>query len=267
MRKLILPILILLACILVQASDYVNVDFYLQFSDYLNKFLDKKYWEQITVLGDGLALICISYIFIFKDIKIVLALDFAMLLGGVISRGLKVYFSELRPYEYISGIAVESSTYSLHDRSFPSGHSVAVAAFFVVMLWVFLTGVKNKSNQIILTLVGMAAVSVLLSRMALGAHWPLDVIAGCAIGWLSGGLTWILFEKYETYLKGQWWTYFLLVFQVLVCTVLLLRIQDDRQILFVSYGALFIGVTSILYLSWKIYSGHDSSKNRELDMV
>jgi len=144
MKKLILPLLTLISCILVQASDYVNVDFYVQFSSQLNALLNKKYWEQITVVGDGLALLCISSVFILKDVKTVLALDFAMLLGGVIARGLKIYFSALRPYEYISGIAVESSTYSLHDRSFPSGHSVAVVAFFVVVLLVFSAEIKNK---------------------------------------------------------------------------------------------------------------------------
>jgi undecaprenyl-diphosphatase len=66
---------------------------------------------------------------------------------------------------------------------FPSGHATAVAAFAVATI--YLTGRSGlpRAVRLLITLVATAAaLAVGLSRMVLDAHWPLDVVAGFALG-------------------------------------------------------------------------------------
>jgi undecaprenyl-diphosphatase len=66
---------------------------------------------------------------------------------------------------------------------FPSGHATAIAAFAVATI--YLTGRSGLPRVVRLVIaVGavVAALAVGLSRMVLDAHWPLDVVAGFALG-------------------------------------------------------------------------------------
>lgn len=69
---------------------------------------------------------------------------------------------------------------------FPSGHATAVAAFAVATI--YLVG-RSGLRRAVRVAIGLAAVLVTLaiglSRMVLDAHWPLDVVAGFALG--AGG--------------------------------------------------------------------------------
>ena len=66
---------------------------------------------------------------------------------------------------------------------FPSGHATAVAAFAVATI--YLVG-RSGLRRAVRVAVGLAVVLVTLaiglSRMVLDAHWPLDVVAGFALG-------------------------------------------------------------------------------------
>ena len=64
--------------------------------------------------------------------------------------------------------------------SFPSGHAI-VAAATLVILWPYL----GRTGRIIATLL---AVGVGVARIYLGAHNPLDVVAGAGLGLILGAL-------------------------------------------------------------------------------
>jgi membrane-associated phospholipid phosphatase len=76
-------------------------------------------------------------------------------------------------------------------HSFPSGHILHVVAVygFLAYLWCRATG--SWAERILA--VGLCAalcVAVALARLALGAHWPSDILAGALIGlvWLAVGV-------------------------------------------------------------------------------
>jgi membrane-associated phospholipid phosphatase len=64
--------------------------------------------------------------------------------------------------------------------SYPSGHAI-VAAGMVVLLWPYL----GRAGRVVAVLL---AISVCVARVYLGAHNPLDVVAGAGLGLLLGGL-------------------------------------------------------------------------------
>ena len=68
--------------------------------------------------------------------------------------------------------------------SFPSGHAI-VAAGIATLLWPYL----GRTGRIVAVVL---AVSVCVARVYLGAHNPLDVVAGAGLGLLLGGLLTLL---------------------------------------------------------------------------
>ena len=72
--------------------------------------------------------------------------------------------------------------------SFPSGHSALSAAFFGSVAGLAAASAPRKRLAVRYLTAALAAVlAVGFSRVALGVHWPTDVLAGWAVGfgWLS----------------------------------------------------------------------------------
>lgn len=105
----------------------------------------------------------------------------------VIAEPIKRIFHIARPYiieDNVKKIVGESGNYF----SFPSGHT---AIFFAIAMAVFYF---NKRWGIIAFVV---AILVGLSRIYVGVHWPIDIIAGALIGILSGIVIGKIFKKFE----------------------------------------------------------------------
>lgn len=80
------------------------------------------------------------------------------------------------------------------EPSFPSGHSVIVSAGACIMLLRY----NNQGKKIILSLLLTAeAILVMYSMIYVGAHYPLDVVAGTTLG-IAVSLAVIYSSKYMT---------------------------------------------------------------------
>lgn len=100
--------------------------------------------------------------------------------AGALSMVLKQWFDRTRPPD--SGIGVEPLVATPSDPSFPSGHTVTAFAAAAV--------VGSFHPRLRWPVFGLAAI-VGFSRMYLGVHYWLDVMAGAAIGIAVGlALAW-----------------------------------------------------------------------------
>jgi len=90
-----------------------------------------------------------------------------------------------RPFQVIEGIAVQQPKIP-QDASFPSGDAMRV--WYIGLL---LPAVFGLPVWVTLLTAGVAIV-LSLGRIALGVHYPLDVIAGSAFGLLGSGLSLLL---------------------------------------------------------------------------
>lgn len=88
---------------------------------------------------------------------------------------LKTWLHFPRPWELLGWQPGLSTLPADADASFPSGHA-AFAAVVVGSLWPRLRGRAARAVLVLYT------VSVGLSRVLLGAHFPADVVAGYAVG-------------------------------------------------------------------------------------
>ncbi|GED99618.1 putative phosphoesterase, PA-phosphatase related protein [Gordonia spumicola] len=89
----------------------------------------------------------------------------------VVNQGLKRLLPRRRPL--FDGVPIARLRRQPTSSSFPSGHSAAAAAFAIGV------GLENRGAGYVLA--GLAG-AVGLSRIATGAHYPGDVLAGFAIG-------------------------------------------------------------------------------------
>jgi undecaprenyl-diphosphatase len=96
------------------------------------------------------------------------------LLYGALKRG------TLRPRPYEVHAHIGAGSVPLDRFSFPSGHTLHAVAFTIVTLAYF----PGLGLLLIPLTIAIAA-----SRMALGLHYPSDVLAGAALGALVAGIS------------------------------------------------------------------------------
>ena len=116
----------------------------------------------------------------------------AMVLGYVLAelmaQVLKRAADQSRPLAVVPGLDTHGYPTSPHGNAYPSAH-MAVAVAMVSALWPWM----GRPQRI----VGTAfAVLVACNRIYIGAHWPLDVLGGAAIGLLSGTLAWLVAARW-----------------------------------------------------------------------
>ncbi|WP_165921037.1 phosphatase PAP2 family protein [Paenibacillus albiflavus] len=145
------------------------------FNQSLHRPFFNRLMRVITHLGGGIAtIVCSVSVAIFAPglwqtigWQSVAALTFSHFIVVILKKNMQ----RNRPYVAIPYANIGSNP--LKDSSFPSGHTTAI--FAVVTPFLFITG----SYGILLLLL---AVSVALSRIHLGLHYPSDCIAGSVLG-------------------------------------------------------------------------------------
>jgi len=108
-----------------------------------------------------------------------------LVLAAIVSQGLKTLFNRERPFLAYPVIEKLSDG---GGSSFPSGHTIEAFAMAITL------SLLIKKKKIIIP-VYIWAMLVAYSRMALGVHYPSDVLAGLIFGTFIGWIvTWIFFR-------------------------------------------------------------------------
>lgn len=85
--------------------------------------------------------------------------------------------------------------YKADGWSFPSGHATMATAFFFLLVHIFWGKVRTVRGKTLLTAGSvLGALVIAFSRLYLGAHWALDILAGVALGLLSVSFTILMFN-------------------------------------------------------------------------
>jgi undecaprenyl-diphosphatase len=102
-----------------------------------------------------------------------LGLAIGTLLGTALANtALKAFFARSRP-----DVLLEP----LNSFSFPSGHSSAAFAFFLLLGVLAGRGQPARMRLTWLLLASLPAAAIAGSRIYLGVHWPSDIIAGAVL--------------------------------------------------------------------------------------
>lgn len=205
----------------------------------------------LTQFGDVLIFVSFLTIFIVYAPKMWESLLSASLISMIFSCTLKNIFSIPRPYEIFehnSFIMIGRKTIGF--ASLPSGHSITVFTTLTVLLFAFMP--KKLSYKMLWTLsLLIIGLIIVFTRVGVGAHYPLDVIIGSIIGFVSG-LTGIFISR-----KYKIWDWinnkkYLSVFIALlgICCILLISkiINENLVIYYLALISLLISLYKIIYV-------------------
>ncbi len=143
-------------------------------------------WMWITRFGDERILLVLSLLFARRRPDIFWAIMVTAVIGGLFSRGIKINVDALRPPAILGKEFLHLVGPALKHHSFPSGHTLSIFIFCGV-LFIF---TKGWYKQLALLLV---AALIAVSRVALGVHWPIDLLGGAATGLMAAVIgTWIV---------------------------------------------------------------------------
>lgn len=88
-----------------------------------------------------------------------------------------------------------SDIYSVDGWSFPSGHATVATAFFFLLSHIFWGRAKTVGTKVLLVVGSILGIFLIcFSRLYLGAHFALDILAGVALGMLSVSFTVLIFN-------------------------------------------------------------------------
>lgn len=175
-------------------------------------------WSNLTVLGDGLVALCLLLPFIRRRPDLVLAAVLASLPAALITFGLKDAMAVMRPFATLGDQAHVIGPY-LTAGSFPSGHTATI----FLLASVLTIGLGRRRIAVVLIAL---ALLIGLSRIAVGAHWPMDIAGGAACGWLSGMIGLHLARRFDS--ASQTAAIAVIRVVLVVCALALLLGYDSR---------------------------------------
>lgn len=166
----------------VEAYVGVQKDWFFYLNEKLATFPNFQF--NITQLGDVLIVFPFVMILIYYAPRFWGALLTSSLLSLVVSAGLKRLFSMPRPASVFDNESFEIIGRTLRGNSLPSGHSMSAFIVITLLLFAFMPR-KNKIYPffwiVFMLFIGLV---IAFSRVGVGAHYPLDVITGSAIGYI-----------------------------------------------------------------------------------
>lgn len=146
-----------------------------------------RYLTFVTHLGDRytyiiITLLLAAYFFIrHRSWKFILQTTLVLILATLSNIALKDAINRARPsHEHLVSVST---------LSYPSGHSMSAMAFYGFLIYLCLRyNTSRPLKYVIVIFLGLLIVSIGLSRIYLGVHFPTDVAGG-----FVGGAIWVAF--------------------------------------------------------------------------
>lgn len=201
-----------------------------------NKFLSHYpiLQNNLTQLGDVLIFFPFLSIFVICASKLWEALLNSAMLSLLVCAVLKRLFAMPRPaavYDQDSFVII-GKTLTGHT-SLPSGHSVSVFMILTILMFGFMP--KQKAKRILWTMsVIIVGLFVAFSRVAVGAHYPLDVIIGSALGYCIAILGILIYKNacWIAFFRNKYHVFILLGILVLWSSLVVKKAISDHLLIF-----------------------------------
>ena len=199
----------------------------------------------LTQLGDALIFLSFLTLLIIYAPKFWESLISASIVSAILSKFLKVLFSVPRP-----AAILDNETFIIIGKklvghsSLPSGHSITT------FMYAFMPKKISSKVAWIILLIGLGFI-IISTRVGVGAHFPLDVIIGGIIGYISGliGIFISKNDKLWAWISNpKYYPFFIILFMV-CCVVLGTKIyKENLLIYYLSMISLIVSLYKIIYV-------------------
>ena len=254
----LLPLFLVLALVLfLYCQEALSIEKYILIQKNLFYFLNAKFSQfpnliyNLTQFGDALVFLSLLSILILFAPKMWEALLSASVVSAILSGVLKNFFAVPRPAAAFDphSFVIIGKTLAGHN-SLPSGHSITI--FTVLTVLAFALMPKKMIHRIFwFFCIAIAGVTLVFTRVGVGAHYPLDVLSGSMIGWISGLAGIFITKKYKIWSwisNRKYHPIFILLF--LICGIALTKkIADENLIIY--YLALLGLLVSLFKLTYE----------------
>lgn len=245
---LYLPISLL---VLIATYLYLNnawsVDAYIHIQKEAFYFLNLKFAQypliqyNLTQFGDAFIVLSFFTFFVIYAHKIWEAIISASLISSLLCLPFKWLFKVPRPAAVFDShnFVIIGKAY-MGSNSLPSGHAITI---FTVLTVVMLALMPRLAIGKIVWIALLVSTGMLLSltRVGVGAHYPLDVIIGNVLGVISGVLGILINQKYKFW---SWLThkYYLAIFVFCIAVLISKIVNVHLPIFYFSLFSLFVSL-------------------------
>lgn len=253
-----LPLFLLIAIVLFLYSQdslstfkYIQIqkDCFFFINHHLGQYPNIEY--NLTQLGDASIFLSFLIIFVVYAPKIWESLLSASLASLLFCCTLKNIFLVPRPSEVFdnaSFIIVGKTAGGF--GSLPSGHSITAFTILTVLLFAFMPK-KLRYKFLWIFSVLIIGLIIVSSRVGVGAHYPLDVITGSIIGYISGLIGIFISRKYKIWAWVNNKKYYpVFIITILICCVSLIMkiINQNYLVFYLALISLFVALYKIIYV-------------------
>lgn len=262
LSNLLSPFLFLLAiAIMLFKKNALNIIEYIEIQKQLFFFLNSKIVKipnlivNITQLGDAIIFFPLLTAFIIYAPKLWSALSISSIIAVLFSISLKRLFVVPRPaavFDNDTFIIIGETLSSTHS-SLPSGHSITIFMIITILLHAFMP--KKISYKVIFSFFILSlGLIVSFTRVGVGAHFPLDVIIGSIIGYMSAIIGIMINNNvdYFNWLKNKKY-YPILILLLTICMVIIITklMTNNLLIFYLSILALLVTNYSMINIYFK----------------
>lgn len=177
----------------------LNTPLFLAWNEAASGWLPASVWAGITNLGATLGAFCLIAPALAWRPQLVAAALLAAPFAGLFAQGLKYTYAEPRPAAVLDADTFNVIGLALRTDSFPSGHSTTAFVLAGVIAFHYL----REGRRLPAVAALAVAASVAFSRIAVGAHWPLDIFTGAAGGWLIATVGTVIAARWRFWEQAQ----------------------------------------------------------------
>ncbi len=146
----------------------------------LSLYTGEWFWSNITLFGDTMVVFALLLPFVGRRPELIWSMLVSACIVTMMVHLGKYFIDSPRPAAVLQHETLQLIGYVARSSSFPSGHTAAAFVLTACMALYPLPATLKWTALVVAVLVG-------LSRMVVGIHWPLDVLAGALTGWLGAG--------------------------------------------------------------------------------
>ncbi|MEJ5106133.1 phosphatase PAP2 family protein [Chryseobacterium sp. MYb328] len=237
-------------------QDALNTVAYIGVQEHWFFFLNSKLSQypklqyNLTQLGDALVLLPFLSVFVIYIPKIWQSLLSASLLSALFCNLLKRLFTVPRPAAAFDNesFVIIGKTLSGYT-SLPSGHSITIFTTLTILMFTFMPQ-KSGYKFIWCCFLLLTGLIIAFTRVAVGAHYPLDVIIGSIIGYILGLLGIFINHQYNIWAwigSKKYYPVFIIAFTIGSIILINKIINENLIIFYLSFISLIISLYIITY--------------------